>query len=86
MRTLFSTLSLLVVVFLMSSCISGFRAREAKLQSWLDEAKRPVKVTRHSVIQNLAATRASYYYTLVDSNGKVYLAENVRFVLPEVIE
>ena len=56
------------------------------MQFWLDEAKRPVKVTRHPVTQNLAATRASYYYTLVDSNGKVYLAENVRFVLPEVIE
>ena len=79
-------LVLLACVFLMSACASGRTAREAALQDWLATAKRPVKVTKHRPQQHLTATRWSHFYTLVDSDGKVYLAKNVRFELPEVIE
>lgn len=82
----FRLLLLIMCVFLMSSCKTGFEARESKLQSWLAEAKRPIKVTKHHPYQHLSASRGSHYYTLIDANGKVYLAENVRFVLPDVIQ
>jgi hypothetical protein len=77
---------MLAVVFLLSACASGYKARETATQEWLSTAKRPVKVTKHNAHQHITATRGSHFYTLIDSDGKVFLAKNVRFELPEVIE
>lgn len=77
---------LLFFVLLLSACAGGHKAREAAMQEWLSTAKRPVKVTKHNPYQHMKATRGSHYYTLVDSDGKVFLAKNVRFELPDVIE
>lgn len=79
-------LFLLVVALSMSACMTNYKARETELQEWLAGAKRPVKVTKHNPNQHFSATRGSHYYTLIDSEGKVYLAKNVRFELPGVIE
>lgn len=76
----------LLFAFLLGACASGHKARETALQEWLTTAKRPVKVTKHNPYRHFTATRGSYYYTLIDSEGKLYLAKNVRFDLPEVIE
>jgi hypothetical protein len=73
-------------VLLLSACAGGHKAREAAMQEWLSTAKRPVKVSKHNPYQHMKATRGSHYYTLVDSDGKVFLAKNVRFELPDVIE
>ena len=56
------------------------------LQEWLADAKKPVKVTKHNATWHVSATRGSHYYTLIDREGNVYVAKNVRFELPEVIE
>jgi hypothetical protein len=77
---------LFIFVFLLSACASGRETREAAMQEWLSTAKRPVQVTKHNPYQHFTATRGSHYYTLVDSDGKVFLAKNVRFELPKVIE
>ncbi|HNE29125.1 MAG TPA: hypothetical protein PKL15_03850 [Saprospiraceae bacterium] len=82
----FCFLPLLVIAFSMSACMTNYKVREAAMQEWLAGAKRPVKVTKHHPNQHLGATRGSHYYTLIDSEGRVFLAQNVRFELPEVIE
>lgn len=79
-------LLILVVSSLFTACMTGHQAREQKLQEWLLAANRPVKVIKHPVNSHFSATRGSHYYTLMDSKGQVYLAKNVRFELPEVIE
>ena len=76
----------LAFMFLLGACAGGHKAREAAMQEWLSTARRPVKVSKHNPYQHMKATRGSHYYTLIDSEGKVYLAKNVRFELPEVIE
>lgn len=81
-----SLLSVLLLSFSLSACMTGHKIRETALQEWLSQAKRPIKVTKHNSYQNFSATRDSRYYTLIDGNGKVYLAENVRYELPDVIE
>ena len=81
-----SMLLLLVVALSMSACMTNYKARETELQEWLAGAKRPVKVTKHNPNQHFSATWGRHYYTLIDSEGKVYLAKNVRFELPGVIE
>jgi len=82
----YSLLVLVAFAFLLGACASGYKSRETALQEWLTTAKRPVKVTKHHPYRHFSATRGSYYYTLIDSEGKIYLAKNVRFDLPEVIE
>lgn len=76
----------LFIVLFGAACGSARTAREAALQEWLASAKKPVKVVKHNPYQHVFASRGSHYYTLVDSNGKVFLAKKVRFELPEVIE
>jgi hypothetical protein len=82
----YSFLPMLFFLFSLSACMTGHKAREAKLQEWLAEARRPIKVTKHNPYQHFSATQGSHYYTLIDSKGKIYLAQNVRYELPEVIE
>lgn len=77
---------LFTFVVLLGACASGYKARETAVQEWLSTAKRPVKVTKHNPYQHITATRGNHYYTLIDSDGKVFLAKNVRFELPKVIE
>jgi len=77
---------LFTFVFLLGACISGRKVRETATQEWLSTAKRPVKAIKHNTNQHFTATRGSHYYTLIDSDGKVFLAKNVRFELPGVIE
>lgn len=69
-----------------SACMVGHEARERDLQRWLLTAKRPVKVVKHHPANNFTATQGSHFYTLIDSEGRLYLAKNVRYKLPEVIE
>lgn len=76
----------LFIMLLGGACGSARTARETALQEWLATAKKPVKVVKHSTYQHVLASRGSHYYTLVDSDGKVFLAKRVRFELPEVIE
>lgn len=78
--------ALFIFAFLFGACGIGRKARETAAQEWLSSAKRPVKVTKHNPYKHLTATRGSHYYTLIDRDGKVFLAKNVRFELPEVIE
>lgn len=85
-NTPYPLLLALFFLFSLSACMTGHKAREAKLQEWLAGASRPVKVTKHDPYQHVSATQGSHYYTLIDSKGKVYLAQNVRFELPAVIE
>jgi hypothetical protein len=77
---------LFTFVSLLGACVSGREARETATQEWLSTAKRPVEVIKHNANQHFTATRGSHYYTLIDGDGKVFLAKNVRFELPEVIE
>lgn len=77
---------LFIFAFLLGACVSGRKARETATQEWLSTAKRPIKVTKHNPYQHLSATRGNYYYTFIDSDGKVFLAKNVGFEFPEVIE
>ncbi len=79
-------LLILVVSGLFTACMAGHQAREQKLQAWLLSANRPVKVIKHPTNNHFSATRGSHFYTLTDSKGQVFLAKNVRFELPEVIE
>ena len=81
-----NVLPALISFLLLVSCASARNAREAAMQEWLSKAKRPVKVTKHNPYQHLTATRGSHYYTLIDREGNVFIARNVRFELPEVIE
>jgi hypothetical protein len=77
---------LLAFVFLFSACAIGRNDREAAVQEWLLTAERPVQVTKHCPYDHITSTRWSHFYTLVDSEGRVFLARNVRFELPDVIE
>ncbi len=79
-------LLMLVVSGLFTACMTGHQAREKKLQEWLLTANRPVKVTKHPPTNHFSATRGSHFYTLIDSKGQVFLAKNVRYELPELIE
>ena len=77
---------LFAFVFLLGSCGSAHKAQETATQEWLSKAIRPVKAIKHNPNQHFTATRGGHYYTLIDSDGKVFLAKNVRFELPGVIE
>lgn len=83
----FSILSvLLVFALLCSSCVIGAKAREERTQAWIVNAKKPIQVLPHDTTDHLMSTLSNKYYTLIDSDGRVYLANGVRFVLPKVIE
>ncbi len=77
---------LTVLTSSLSSCWVGQGARENDTKRWILLAKRPIKVMRHSIHANFAASPGNYYYTLIDKNGSIYLAKGVRFQFPEVIE
>lgn len=69
-----------------SSCAAARESRENAVQTWIQTAQRPIKVQKHSNTEFLSTTRGHTCYTLIDKNGKVYFAKNVRFKLPEIIE
>lgn len=69
-----------------SSCTSARASRENAVQDWIQTAQRPIQVQEHSNLDFLSTTRGHTCYTLIDQNGKVFFAKNVRFKLPSVIE
>jgi len=77
---------LIVLISSFSNCWVGRPARERDTQEWIQLAIRPIKVTQHNPRDNFASVQGNHYYTLIDKNGNVYLANGVRFVLPTVIE
>jgi hypothetical protein len=77
-------LILLCAVF--SACSIGQAAREQKTADWIETAAKPIKVIYHDPWTNFTATGGNRFYTLIDRNGKTYLAKNIRFQLPPVIE
>lgn len=77
---------LLLLMFYVSSCASARASRENAAQAWIQTAQRPIKVQEHSNLDFVSTTRGHTCYTLIDQNGKVYFAKNVRFKLPSVIE
>jgi len=77
---------LISLMFYVSSCASARASRENAAQEWIQNAQRPIKVQEHGNLDYLSTTRGHTCYTLIDQNGKVYFAKNVRFKLPAVIE
>lgn len=76
----------LVLVLALGSCSPSRIAREEEAAQWIQKAAKPIKVVAHNTNDHFMATRGSHYYTLIDHNGNVYLAQRVRFNLPQVIE
>ena len=78
--------ALISMLLCVSSCTSARASRENAVQDWIQTAQRPIKVQEHGNLEFVSTTRGHTCYTLVDQNGKVYFAKNVRFKLPAVIE
>lgn len=79
-----TVLALLFSLLLLSSCAVQRRKNDAKAIEWIAQAKRPIKVINDRF--HFFSTDQNHFYTLIDREGKVYYARNVRFLLPEVIE
>jgi|APTNR8051073442_1049403.scaffolds.fasta_scaffold00635_1 hypothetical protein len=74
-------------LFGLSSCAANRQqTQEMELQAWISAAKRPIQVTKHNSYNHFTTTRGSHFYTLIDQEGKVFLAKNVRYELPDAIK
>jgi len=69
----------------LTSCISSQKTvtREAALNSWLTQAEKPVRVINQT--SDFRCAPGYNCYTLVDQEGQVYYAKNVRLELPREI-
>jgi succinylglutamate desuccinylase len=74
-----------MLLFFLCQCSSSRQVRERELSEWISNAAKPLRVIRHNPNNHVTATRGSHFYTLIDQKGQVYLAKNVRYVLPEQI-
>lgn len=74
------------LMFCVSSCASARKSQEKALQDWIQTAQRPIKVQKHSNYDFVSTTRGHACYTLIDRNGQLHFAKNVRFKLPAIIE
>ncbi len=80
-------LSTLALCFLfLLGCVSSsvVESREAALNDWLVKAEKPVLVRSQTSELNCAPTLNCY--TLVDKQGAIFYAKNVRVELPRRIE
>jgi hypothetical protein len=83
---IFNCFIFVFMVGFLSSCWVGRQTREQKAQEWIQQAKRPIKVIEHNSFNHFSASGSNRFYTLIDQEGKVFLADGVRFQLPPVIE
>lgn len=67
-----------------SACVTSKTKRnELALETWLRNATLPVTVQHQT--REMRCAPSLYCYTLIDSAGKIYYAQNVRFLLPRAI-
>ena len=79
-------LMFLTLMLYLSYCAYARKSQEKVLQDWIQTAQRPIKVHEHSNLDFVSTTRGHACYTLIDRNGRLHFAKNVRFKLPSVIE
>lgn len=78
--------ALALCVTTLLACVSPevVQSREAALNAWLVKAEKPVTVRSQTNDLNCAPTLNCY--TLVDKQGAIFYAKNVRVELPRRIE